>query len=171
VGGEAHREVDVRLVCATHRDLRREVERGRFREDLFYRVHRFVLEVPPLRRRAEDVEALAAHFLADMEREVGRRVLTDGALGRLRAHPWPGNVRELRNVLEVAAASSGQPVVDAQAVDRAIRRIADPIASAPSPERLQETLAHYDGNVSAAARALGMPRSTLRDRLRSAPEP
>jgi transcriptional regulator with AAA-type ATPase domain len=167
VGSEVERPVDVRLVCATHRDLGAMAREGRFRSDLYYRIHRLVLDVPPLRSRLDDVEPLARHFLAQMRPELGFRELHAEALQRLRSHPWPGNVRQLRNVLEHAAVDSDGASITLAAIDRALRRIGDCLDSRPSAGALREALEHYGGNVSAAARALGIPRSTLRDRLKS----
>lgn len=163
VGGEATRPVDVRLVCATHRSLSSLVARGRFREDLYYRVHRLVIQVPSLRERDADIEPLVEHFLAALPDSIGLKELSPGALSRLRGHTWPGNVRELRNTIELAAAATDGPLIDADAVDRVLgmgRR------RAPDLEHLRRVLAEHGGNFSAAARAIGMPRSTLRDRLR-----
>lgn len=166
VGGEAAHQVDVRLVCATHGDLRAEVKRGRFRADLFYRIHRLVIEVPPLRARPDDVPSLVDHFLSEMREDVGVRELEPEAIERLRRHHWPGNVRELRNVLEVAAVDSGGCRIGLRSIDRALGRTGEGPIERPSTDVLQEALAHYGGNLSAAARALGIPRSTLRDRLK-----
>ncbi len=171
VGSESSRRVDVRLVCATHRDLRAMVHEGRFRPDLYYRIHRLVIEVPPLRARDGDIAALARHFIRRMEPELGERDLDPHALERLRRYPWPGNVRELRNVLELAAVSCQDAFLDLDVIDRALRRCAEPSLLRPSGDSLREALDHYGGNMSAAARALGMPRSTLRDRLKSPAEP
>jgi hypothetical protein len=167
VGGEAERSVDVRLVCATHGDLRAEVQRGRFRPDLFYRMHRLVLEVPPLRARPDDVEPLASRFLSQMVSALGERELAPDAVERLRQYRWPGNVRELRNVLELAAVDCDGARIDLGAIERALRRTGEGGGAAPSRDTLQEALEHYGGNLSATARALGIPRSTLRDRLNS----
>jgi transcriptional regulator with AAA-type ATPase domain len=170
LGSEAARRVDVRLVCATHRDLRAMVHEGRFRSDLYYRIHRLVIEVPPLRVRPDDIASLASHFLLRMQPEVGERSLEPQALERLHRYPWPGNVRELRNVLELAAVDCDGAVIDLAAVDRSLRRIAEPSVLRPSADSLREALEQYGGNMSAAARALGIPRSTLRDRLKIEPD-
>jgi DNA-binding NtrC family response regulator len=146
------------------------VHEGRFRPDLYYRIHRLVVEVPPLRARAADIAPLARHFIRRMESEVGERHLDPQALERLRRYPWPGNVRELRNVLELAAVHSPSAVLDLEAIDRALQRCAEPSVLRPSGDSLREALEHYGGNMSAAARALGIPRSTLRDRLKSPAE-
>jgi transcriptional regulator with AAA-type ATPase domain len=171
VGSESDRRVDVRLVCATHRDLRAMVHEGRFRADLYYRIHRLVVEVPPLRARVGDIAPLARHFIRRMESELGERHLGPHALERLRRYPWPGNARELRNVLELAAVHCRSVVLDLEAIDRALQRCAEASVLRPTGDSLREALEHYGGNMSAAARALGIPRSTLRDRLKSASEP
>ena len=102
VGEERTREVDVRVIAATNRDLRREVDEGRFREDLFYRLNVFPLEVPPLRERIADVPMLAEHFLDCAAQRMGteRPKLTVAAATELQTYDWPGNVRELQNVIE-----------------------------------------------------------------------
>ncbi|MCP3103553.1 sigma-54 dependent transcriptional regulator [Myxococcus sp. K15C18031901] len=104
VGGEETLKVDVRVVSATHRDLAAEVKAGRFREDLYYRLHIVPLLLPPLRERPEDLTLLARHFVAKHAPRVNRRVtgLDDEALRALTRHAWPGNVRELENVVEQA---------------------------------------------------------------------
>lgn len=167
VGGERAVPVDVRLVCATHRDLRSMVSVGEFRADLYYRIARLVLEVPPLRERSEDVPALAEHFLCEIADEVGRRVLSEEAMARLLSHPWPGNARELRNVIGAAAAASPSERIEAQDVEQALERVAGPgRVGAPNESALLQVVNSHRGNPSAAARALGIPRSTLRDRLK-----
>ena len=102
-----------------------------------------------------------------MEPELGPRTLDGAALERLVRHHWPGNVRELRNVLELAAVENDGAVINVAAVDRALGQAVEPAAS-PAAPALREALEQYGGNVAAAARALGMPRSTLRDRLKAA---
>lgn len=167
VGGDRPRPVDVRLVCATHRDLRAMIEEGTFREDLYYRIHRLSIAVPPLRKRLEDVVPLAEHFLRKVAPEVGERALTSDAGAVLLSYDWPGNVRELRNVVCIAAASSPQAQIGALDIERAIARV-----SGPRPARLEgsrsmtEVVKQHGGNLSAAARALGIARTTLRDRLK-----
>jgi transcriptional regulator of aroF, aroG, tyrA and aromatic amino acid transport len=103
VGGIGETPVQLRVVALTLRDLRREVQRGRFREDLYHRLSTFELVLPPLRARPGDVAVLAEHFLTEVATEVGRRQLTPAAIARLTSHSWPGNVRELRNVIRRAA--------------------------------------------------------------------
>ena len=166
LGSEAPLRVDVRLICATHRDLRRMVNDGTFRQDLYYRIARLVIEVPSLRARPEDLRALVARFMSEIAHELGPRELTAEALTRLLAYDWPGNVRELRNVLSTAAASVGS-YINAADIELALQRVGGaPLTRQLSPEAIQRALADSAGNRAAAARALGIPRSTLRDRLR-----
>ncbi|MCO5168678.1 MAG: sigma 54-interacting transcriptional regulator [Planctomycetes bacterium] len=108
VGDERTRRVKVRVIAATNRDLRREAEAGRFRADLYYRLGVFPIEVPPLRRRLEDVPSLAEHFIEQAARRLGRPRprLTLADVQRLQAHDWPGNVRELQHVVERAMITS-----------------------------------------------------------------
>ena len=101
VGGRKSAKVDVRIVSATNRDLIADVKAGRFREDLFYRLHVFPIGVPPLRQRPEDIPELTRHFLARIAAEEGKRVraITGEALALLAAYRWPGNVRQLENTI------------------------------------------------------------------------
>jgi DNA-binding NtrC family response regulator len=101
VGGRKNIKVDVRIISATNRDLIADVKSGRFREDLFYRLHVFPIFVPPLRQRTEDIPELARHFLARLAAEEGKRVHSIGAeaLRLLTAYRWPGNVRQLENAI------------------------------------------------------------------------
>ena len=171
VGSSSSVRVDVRLVCATHQDLRARCRDGRFRLDLYYRLARLVLDVPPFRERPEDVRALTTHFLQSIQREVGSRELTLDALDQLLSHDWPGNARELKNVLSSAAVSSS--VIDADAVRSTLARLsqASVVPRDLSDDAVREVVARNSGNLSAAARDLGLPRSTLRDRLRAAAKP
>jgi transcriptional regulator with GAF, ATPase, and Fis domain len=134
VGEERTRRVDVRLIAATNRDLRAEAEAGRFRQDLYFRLSVFPIELPPLRRRVEDIPVLAEHFLALAARKLGRPKprLTLADAQRLQRYGWPGNVRELQHVIERA-------VILAEGVRPVIELPADPAAasreSRPSPLR------------------------------------
>ena len=105
VGEDRTRTTDVRIVAATNRDLKKEVEAGRFREDLFYRLNVFPIKVAPLRGRKEDIPFLANHFIELAVKELGcqRPRLTQAGIDTLQGYDWPGNVRELRNVIERAA--------------------------------------------------------------------
>jgi formate hydrogenlyase transcriptional activator len=102
IGDTRTRKVNVRVIAATNRDLTKEVDEGRFRQDLFYRLHVFPIEVPPLRERREDIAPLAAHFIRQSTRRMNRpeSAITEAALGQLTSYDWPGNVRQLQNVIE-----------------------------------------------------------------------
>src|SRR5208282_462333 len=104
IGDTRTRKVNVRIIAATNRDLKKEIDAGRFRQDLFYRLSVFPIEVPPLRERREDIPWLATHFLAQSARRMNRPVprISQTALSALGAHDWPGNVRELQNTIERA---------------------------------------------------------------------
>jgi DNA-binding NtrC family response regulator len=106
--------VDVRLIAATHRDLSREVEEGRLREDLYYRLYILPIHLPPLKERKEDIPLLAEHFLISLSRELQKPgiVLTQGAMDVLTAYEWPGNIRELANVLERAVVLAEGNIID-----------------------------------------------------------
>ncbi len=169
VGGESDFRVDVRLVCATHRDLRSMVNSDRFRKDLYYRLARLIVEIPPLRVRPEDVSVLANHFLRQITAEVGYRFLSQDAVSLLTAYSWPGNARELCNVLSSACVATPSQRVDARDVQAALTRIGGPTAlKTVSVDAIQQALIDHNGNQSAAARALGIARTTLRDRLNAA---
>jgi DNA-binding NtrC family response regulator len=113
VGGEETVHVDARIIAATHRDLKAEVEAGRFREDLYYRLHVVPLNLPPLRQRAGDVALLMRHFLLKMEKEIGKPNLRmdETATGLFLNYHWPGNVRELENLIERAAVLCDEGVI------------------------------------------------------------
>jgi transcriptional regulator with GAF, ATPase, and Fis domain len=133
VGEERTRRVDVRVLAATNRDLRREAEVGRFRRDLYFRLNMFPVEAVPLRQRPEDIPLLAEHFLRQAALRYGRPAaslrLADGR--RLQGYDWPGNVRELRHVLERAVIMGGNRLhLDLPVTDRTSR--VDPVAPAPS---------------------------------------
>ncbi len=169
IGAVRDREVDVRFVSATHRDLEALVREGRFRADLFYRLRVVEMEVPPLRARGEDVLLLARHFLAESGRRYGKPglALDAAAAAAVVRHPWPGNVRELRNAMEQAALSAdgaevGVANLALAPVSRALSR-----ETLPGMERelIERALERSGGNVSRAARELGISRDTLRYRL------
>ena len=167
LGGEAFIDVDVRLICATHRDLRRMVFEGSFREDLLYRLLNAVVRVPPLSERPDDIVPLAEHFLRTLEGEVGPRTLTLEAKTRLLAHSWRGNARELRAVIRAAAAMTPSSYLEGSDIDCALRRLNGPdLELALDEATIERAVREHRGNVSAVARALHIPRSTLRDHLR-----
>jgi DNA-binding NtrC family response regulator len=172
VGASRTRRVDVRLVCATNADLRAEVAAGRFREDLLFRINTVELRLPSLRERREDIPALAALFLHRHAQRYRKEVegFDAQALTTLLAHPWPGNVRELDHTLERAVLMARERVL--RPADLGLRR--DPGAPATledltldEVERvlIQKALQRHGGNVSEAAKALGLSRSALYRRL------
>jgi DNA-binding NtrC family response regulator len=165
-GGGGGKRADVRVVVATHARLEEKVTHGEFRRDLFHRLECLVVTVPPLRERRGDIGVIGRALLRQLEADVGERVLTPGALARLAAHDWPGNVRELRNVLcRAADALTGSTRIDADDVDRALRRDGPSILKRVTPQRAQELMRETAGNLSAAARAAGLPRTSFRKLL------
>lgn len=183
VGGEKTIHADIRLLAATNRRLKEEVSVGRFREDLYYRLNVFLIEVPPLRERIEDipkiVEELAQTLAADMQL---RRIPTihPGALETLSLYDWPGNVRELRNILERAfILSRGRTVMSKHIQLRGTQTIhnrepVSPLAGKSLPEYLaeaerraiEEALTKSGGSKGDAAKALGVSRFTLSRHMR-----
>ncbi len=177
LGGADPLSVDVRLLAATLRSLRREVEEGRFREDLMYRVRVVPLFLPPLRERTGDVEALTAHFVDEFNARGGRRVteVAPDATEALLVHSWPGNVRELMNVIEYAFAVGEGRVLTLDELTPELRGEAPPDERRQNPdatlrelerERLLDALRRTGGRKGKAAEALGMSRSTLWRKLR-----
>ena len=171
VGGSELIEVDVRVIAATNRDLRRAVASGSFREDLFYRLDVIAVTLPPLRERKEDIPLLVEHFLGLLEEQMKRRLrVSHEAMAVLLAHDWPGNVRELRNVLERGAVVAQADVLGP--ADLGLR--AAPAETPSGPSTLEEVerrhiagvLAHSAGNVSQAARLLGIDRVTLYSKMK-----
>jgi DNA-binding NtrC family response regulator len=116
VGADRSVTVDVRVVAATNKDLEKEIKAGRFRDDLYYRLSAVSVFIPPLRKRREDIDALAGHLLKDISSESGKKIsgLSPEAAEALKAYPWPGNVRELRNILMRAAALSSGTRLEAR---------------------------------------------------------
>jgi transcriptional regulator with GAF, ATPase, and Fis domain len=186
VGDTRTRKVDVRIVAATNRDLKHEVEAGRFRQDLFYRLSVFPIEVPPLRARRQDVPALAAHFARQSARRLNRPAprISAAMLARLCAHDWPGNVRELQNAVERALilARGGALSFDlGPAREAPPAQPAPPVSPAPSfltrdalrrEERasIAAALDQSRGKVfgpGGAAELLGMKPTTLASRIKA----
>jgi PAS domain S-box-containing protein len=169
LGGSVTVPVNVRVIAATNRDLRARVAEGTFREDLYYRVNVVRLELPPLRRRREDIPLLAEHFVARLNRREGRQVegLTSDAMALLAAHDWPGNVRELENAIEHAfVVCNGQRIershLPEQMGGRTVRRrgIRSAVQVAEA-EAITDALRRSQNSRVAAARELGMHRSTF----------
>ena len=181
VGDGRARRVDVRVIAATHRDLRAEVRAGRFRADLFYRLHVLTVRAPALRERREDIPLLAAHALRKLHR-AGRpeaRGITAEAVQILSEHPWPGNVRELEAALEravhglapgglVTSESLGDGLLPAPG-SFARERAEDGLRGhtrALEAELIRRAIERAGGNKSAAARALGLTRQGLWKKIR-----
>jgi len=174
LGDNQERRVDVRLFAATHRNLADEVDSGRFRADLFYRLNTVTLHLAPLRERREDIPALAETLLARIRAETGREVeIGAETLARLAAHDWPGNIRELANVLERIALfgeltsgaapdhpSAASPPAPPPELDGDLR------LSTVERRHIERVLRREGGNVDRAAEMLGVPRSTLYQRIK-----
>jgi DNA-binding NtrC family response regulator len=157
------RRGDVRVVAATHAPLEERVTQGAFRRDLFHRLECFVVHVPPLRDRRGDIAAIARQLLSLLAGDIGRRRLTPAAIARLSAHDWPGNVRELRNALCRSADAVGRDgIIDASHIDAGLRRVR---GGGPNREVARALLRDHRGNLSAAARTAGLPRTTFRKLL------
>ena len=180
VGGSS-RPLDIRIVASTNHDLRQEISTGRFRPDLYYRLAGFVLKVPALRHRKNDIPALVEHFFLAGSRETGKRVkgITYAALKALTERDWPGNVRELRHaVLRAVHATPDGEVIDSRRIHQ-IETAAPSAAIAHTLFRgerelrldeleraaIQEALRRTDGNQAAATHALGISRAALRRRI------
>jgi two-component system, NtrC family, response regulator AtoC len=196
VGGLKERPIDVRFVAATNRDLEHEIERGHFRQDLYYRLNGVAIVIPPLRERREELEELAQVFIARASQEGGLGeppLLSPAALRLLESYPWPGNIRELRNVIERAVLLCLDGVITPEhlPMDKMMssfastdRRPATPrLAATEAPpagsvadlerQRIIDALEQCAGNQTYAARQLGISRSTMLARLKefSLPRP
>ncbi|HYQ18646.1 MAG TPA: sigma-54 dependent transcriptional regulator [Polyangiaceae bacterium] len=192
VGGSSEIPIDVRIVCATHRDLRAEVEAGRFREDLYFRLVVYPIHLPALRERIEDIPTLVGHFLRSLSKDVGRDVqsISPEALEALGRHHWPGNVRELQNVVHRSLLACRGEEVTLADLPPDIRELALPAIlptvhvngangnryQEPSEEdiiplrelerrAIQRALRATHGSVGRAAKLLGIGRATLYRRI------
>jgi len=173
LGGNQEIASDFRLVCATHRNLERLVEEGHFREDLFYRINVFSIEVPPLRERPEDILPLARHFIEQYARAMGKPALrlSPDAEAALLGCRWSGNVRELENAVERAMVVGKGPLLEARDLPVAGRNgaEAEPAArslSALEKEHIGRVLGACDGNITRAAKVLDIDRATLYNKLK-----
>jgi sigma-54 dependent transcriptional regulator, flagellar regulatory protein len=195
VGGGAPVSVDVRIVCATHRDISREISEGRFREDLYFRLGVVTVNAPALAERHADIPLLIEHFQSRMG-PAGRVSFSAEAIRRLAAHDWPGNVRELRNVIERARVLFGGETLDGDRIDQLLghaplstvvpiakarpefKAVTPPVDPERTPinlktlletmelERIQMALDMADGVISEAARLLTLKRTTLIEKMR-----
>ena len=178
VGGTASIPVDIRVMTATNKDIELLVKRGEFRQDLFYRVAAFPIEIPPLRERREDIPLLARHFLDKHAERAGKSIsgISTAALRLLLQYDWPGNVRELENAIERAVLLETDAVLQAGSLPFQLSSVVTAGSNRSPPEVLplaeveRQALVHAleaaDNNVTQAARALGINRSTLHRKLK-----
>lgn len=174
IGGREEIAVDVRIVCATHQNLKKLIEAGQFREDLYYRLSEIVVSIPPLRERQGDATLLAHAFMNKFSRHEGRSVrgFTPDALAAIEAYPWPGNVREMENYIKRAVI-----MVDGSQIGAEDLGLQAP-AGKPEPVNLRQVrdeaertaiikvLSRVDGNIAEAAQLLGVSRPTLYDLIK-----
>jgi two-component system, NtrC family, response regulator AtoC len=187
VGGVKDIPIDVRVIAATNRNLQKRIEEGSFREDLFYRLNVFPIQIPPLRERVEDIEPIAAYFLDDFSRSFGRDFsgISEEAVALMSRYRWPGNVRELRNVVERICIMHRGPLLLPEHLPEEIRGSGQPASSGGTLPSLilqeesgledaissfekaliEEALRKASGNVLQAAAILKIPRGTLRYKM------
>jgi DNA-binding NtrC family response regulator len=176
VGGEKPISVDVRIVCATNRDLLKEIEKGNFREDLYYRLNVVHLEVPPLRERKDDIPLLMTSFLTLFSKENNRSIegFSTQAKRALLSYSWPGNIRELRNCIESAVVLARGPVIEYDDLPPSVTKAENSqnlsldvgITLAEAEKQLIiSTLAQCGGNKTKAAEVLGIGRKTLHRKI------
>lgn len=172
LGDVRDRRVDVRLIAATHQDLRKLVSEKKFRSDLYFRVSAIPLSVPPLRDRVEDIPIIAAHLLTQFAADLayGEVHLSPDAIRALQAYSWPGNIRELRNVLERALLLGDKRVLDSKSLrfDEIESDDGDGDVTLTEMERkhIERVLRREGGQVERAALALGIPRSSLYQKIK-----
>ena len=192
LGGNSPVGIDVRIVAATNQSLGTDVEMGRFRSDLYFRLNEFTIRMPPLRERSEDIPYLASRFMRDVEKELCKKCdgISDEALGFLTGYHWPGNVRELQNVIRQAVLLSGEDGiilphhltfssqlapqtekgVDSSAMlydgQKSLKKIVADLKGAFEKKVIEEAIAHAEGNKSEAARKLDVDYTTLLRKIR-----
>ena len=181
VGATTEKQVDVRIICATNRDLAAEVERGAFRQDLFYRLMVFPIRLPPLRERREDIPLLAEHFLRRYSQEYRRNVsgLSQEALDALASYAWPGNIRELENEIQrLVIQTESESWIEVGELSPQIRKVEGTLSRiAPKKGTLREmmeqverwliteALRDNDNNKTRTAQILGITREGLHKKL------
>jgi DNA-binding NtrC family response regulator len=176
VGGGKPIKVDVRVIAATNRDLKKEVDAGRFREDLFYRLNVIRIDIPPLRERPEDIPLLVYHYLQHFNKEHGRDLtISPRAIALLQAAKWPGNVRQLRTMMEsICILTPGKEITPRQLPEDVrqdpesgpqLRLTVGMTVRDAERELIRATLAEHNGNKAKAARILGLGRKTLYRKL------
>jgi len=174
VGSSLPKSVDVRVISATNMPIREMIEQKTFREDLYYRINAIEIEIPPLRKRKEDIPLLSEFFLSKYSEQYRKSgiALADRAMEQLRQHPWPGNIRELEHAMEKAVILSEQMVISDITLSPGIEIIGKQMENATlnleAHERLviEQALREEKGNVSAAAKVLGINRSTLYQKMK-----
>ena len=163
--------VDVRIISATHRDLRVMIREGKFREDLFYRLNVFPIEIPPLRERREDIPLLADYFVSKLSPQMGKKIkpISPQAMEVLANASWPGNVRELQNIVERAIILSRGEVLDSADFELpGLVAATPPMSEAAERQQIEDALRASRGRISGvdgAAQALGVAPSTLESRI------
>ncbi|MBN9451528.1 MAG: sigma-54-dependent Fis family transcriptional regulator [Bosea sp.] len=180
IGADRSQNVDVRLIAATHKDMRQAVAEGRFREDLFYRLNVFPIQLPALRERPEDIPLLASHFLDELSDAIGKHVtgFSPAALAAMVGHNWPGNIRELHNCIERAVIVAKSATIDIPDLPRdlfdnprrngrdALPRDLDAELERMEREFILEALRRSDGVQVKAARLLGIAERSLWHRIK-----
>jgi two-component system response regulator HydG len=171
VGGVTDIPVDFRLICATNKDLVREIERGAFRQDFYYRLNVIELEIPPLRARIDDIPVLAQHFLERIRQETNKPVagIQPQAIKALKSYPWPGNVRELENAVERAVVLAKEHYLTRDDFAFLLRTSAQDIPQSlkeNEKQHIERILTLHGWNISKAAEALEVSRVTLHSKIR-----
>ena len=178
VGGRKTTPVDIRIIAATHRDLKKEVEKGSFREDLFYRLNVVSLNIPPMRERKDDIVLLANFFLEQYSRKFGRRGIRfeNDAIDLFKKYPWPGNVREIENEVERAVALACSDTVTVDSLSEELRTfcaggsrtdVGLKLSLREREKRLiSDALKESGGNKTSAAKKLGLSREGLRKKMK-----
>ena len=167
VGGRTPIKTNVRIIAATHRDLKNQIQQGLFREDLYYRLNVVPMRLPPLRERSEDVGDLVRHFLRQSGREgLGQKSIETAAIERLKAHPWPGNVRELENVVRRLVALYPQDTLTAQIIEQELAGSTQPVNAhgEGEGEELSEAVERYLGRYFASFNG-NLPPPGVYDRI------
>jgi transcriptional regulator with PAS, ATPase and Fis domain len=178
IGGTRHIPVDVRLIAATNKNLLDEVEKGNFREDLYYRLNVVPFRLPPLKERPEDVIPIAEYHLSRISKRFGKQIdrIDPDAKQALAAYCWPGNIREVRNAIEQAVnMTQGSIILLKHLPEHIHNQETKPVPtenqksfnlSALEKETIERALRHYDGNITRASKALGIGRNTLYDKMK-----
>ena len=168
VGGERTLSVNVRVISATNKDLKKEVQQGVFREDLFYRLSVIPIQIPPLRERRNDIPLLAEHFIRQVTEQSGQHPpgISETALSLMMDYAWPGNVRELQNAVQFAIVKCNKKIITPDDLPLELRAYEGPaVKRGPSkklePDAVRQALLKTGGNKARAARVLGVGRATL----------